>query len=139
MTVLIVFCMIVGGVLAWAAVEIALAMRRIARSLESGALTGPPGPAGVDGCDGDEGLAGAQGPRGEPGPPGRNAQLPPHLMLQEAPPSTSHGMARVMRQEGSAWVAGEWVRENTPAWQTAWDTPGIALLPQAGEMQLGTQ
>lgn len=133
MTVLIVFWMLVGGVLAWAAVESSLALRRIARAIESGALTGPAGPAGTDGSDGD------QGPRGDTGPPGKDAILPPHLMLQSPPPSTSHGMARVMRLEGSNWVAGEWVRENTPAWQKAWDTPGVALMPQGGEMQLGNQ
>lgn len=128
--VLIVLGVLFGVALVSAAIDlylIALILRRIADALESGALTGRPG------------LPGPAGPQGEAGPRGKDAQLPPHLMLQAAPATSSHGMARVMRQEGSEWVAGQWVRENTPAWQRAWDTPGIALMPAAGEMQLGKQ
>ncbi len=116
-----------------AVAAIALCLCRIARALESGALTGPPGAAGL------RGIPGIPGPQGKDGHPGKDALLPPHLMLQTAPASTSSAMARVMRQEGGTWVACEWVRENTPAWQKAWDTPGVALLPQAGELQLGNQ
>lgn len=107
----------------FAAVVLALLVRplqRIAAALESGALTGPQGPAG----DG-----------GPPGPAGRDGDPP----REPAPPPSAHGLARVVRMVNGQWTPAEWVREHTPAWQTAFDSPGLALIPADGVMQLGNQ
>jgi hypothetical protein len=117
-----IFCFAVGLVLFGAAFGLLLLqLERIITALESGALRGP------------------QGHQGERGERGEDAVLPPHLLLAAPPPAAARGMARVLRLKNGEWVTGEWVRENSIAWQTAYDTPGMALQPESGDTIHGVQ
>jgi hypothetical protein len=103
-------------------VHLVTAQCRIAFRLESGELTGPTGHAGKDGAPGKDGAAGKDA-----------------VPVAVEHPLAHEALARVMRYHGGKWLESEFVRQGTPAWQKAWDTPGVALMPAKGEMQLGNQ
>lgn len=102
----------------------------VAYLLTRKSIAGPPGPRGERGEKGDSGAQ---------GPPGRDAVLPPHIMLAPPPASGSSRLARVMRLNGGEWTPGEFVREGTPDWARAYETPGVALQYDGGDLVLGQQ
>lgn len=79
-------------------------------------------------------LTGPSGPKGERGERGRDAVH--HTAATEA---SYRPVYRVVRKSNDGWIAGEFVRHGSKAYQEALDTPGIALSCGNGEIELGRQ
>lgn len=52
---------------------------------------------------------------------------PRERFIRLTPKLENPDLHEVMRREGSGWIHHGWVRKATPAWQRAYDTPGLAL------------
>lgn len=71
-------------------------------------------------------LRGPAGPQGPSGPAGRDAELPRHLQLVADAKRTGSGAVwEVLTHPAGEHV--KFVREGTPAWREAYDTPGLAV------------
>jgi hypothetical protein len=83
-------------------------------------------------------LRGERGPQGIPGPSGPAGESPAHMIL---PPQVNGtpGISQVLKMHNGDWLHHGWVRDNSAAWQKAYDTPGLALRPSSGEIEPGVQ
>jgi hypothetical protein len=81
-----------------------------------------------------QGPKGERGERGERGPAGESAAGP-----QPAAPSRARHIAERLKLVHGEWVHDGWVREGSPAWQKAYDTPGYAVRSADRELNEGKQ
>jgi len=108
-----------------AVVALFIVMRRTVREVQ--------GIKGDKGDKGDRGDKGDTGPRGIAGERGGQADLP---AASAKPDPDIH---EVLTHREGHWVHHGWVRAGTPAWQDAYDTPGLSLKPPSSEIVEGVQ